>query len=66
MTDKGVRVDKLLARIGIASSVSEANRKLKEGAVEINGERFNELLLPDAPDLLVIRMGKKWKRVKCA
>jgi tyrosyl-tRNA synthetase len=65
ITDKGVRVDKLLARIGIVSSVSEATRKLKEGAVEINGERYNDLLLPHAPDLLVIRLGKKWKRVRC-
>ena len=35
----GIRVDKMLARIGLAESVSDATRKIKAGAVEINGER---------------------------
>ncbi|MGC8794793.1 MAG: tyrosine--tRNA ligase, partial [Bryobacteraceae bacterium] len=34
-----LRVDKLLAGVGLAESVSEAVRKIKAGAVEINGER---------------------------
>ena len=38
-TDSGIRVDKLLAKIGLAESVSDAVRKIKAGAVEINGER---------------------------
>ncbi len=63
-SEKGIRVDKLLARLGLVTSVSEAVRKLKEGAVEINGERIHELVLPNAPSLLVIRAGKKWKRVR--
>ena len=33
----GIRVDKLLAKIGLADSVSDAVRKIKAGAVEING-----------------------------
>jgi tyrosyl-tRNA synthetase len=63
-TDKGVRVDKLIARIGLVGSVSEATRKVKEGAVEINGERVNELTIPAAAEMIVIRVGKKWKRVR--
>ena len=35
--DGGIRVDKLLARIGLAESVSDAARKIKAGAVEIDG-----------------------------
>ncbi len=35
----GIRVDKLLAKIGLAESVSDAVRKIKAGAVEINGEQ---------------------------
>lgn len=63
-TDKGVRVDKLIARIGLVGSVSEATRKVKEGAVEINGGRVNELTIPAAAEMMVIRVGKKWKRVR--
>ncbi len=61
--DSGIRVDKLLARTGIVPSVSEAVRKIKEGAVEINGGRVTDLVLKDAGSELVIQLGKKWKRV---
>ncbi len=37
--DGAIRVDKLLAKIGLADSVSDAVRKIKAGAVEINGEK---------------------------
>ena len=47
-TDKGIRVDKLLAQTGLADSVTDAARKLKAGAVEINGEIHKELLLTGA------------------
>jgi len=63
-TDKGIRVDKLLALTGLADSVTDAARKLKAGAVEINGEIYRELLLTSATGTLVIRLGKKWKRVR--
>lgn len=63
-TDKGIRVDKLLAAIGLADSVTDATRKLKAGAVEINGAIHDKLLLEAASGTLVIRVGKKWKRVR--
>jgi len=50
----------------LVASVSEAARKLKEGAVEVNGERVTELILTATPGVLVIRVGKKWKRVRVA
>ena len=59
----GIRVDKLLARVGLAGSVSDAVRKIKAGAVQINGEKVKELLLKDAPAELLIQVGKNWKRV---
>jgi tyrosyl-tRNA synthetase len=62
-TDKGVRLDKLIARIGLVGSVTEAARKVKEGAVEINGKRVNNLLMTAPAGVMVIRVGKKWKRV---
>ena len=64
LTDKGVRVDKLLAAIGLAESVTDANRKLKAGAVEINGAIHKELLLAGASGVATIRLGKKWKKVR--
>ena len=62
-TDKGIRLDKLLALTGLADSVTDAARKLKAGAVEIDGAIHKELLLPAGAGTLVIRAGKKWKRV---
>ena len=59
----GIRVDKMLARIGLADSVSDAVRKIKAGAIEINGERIRDLALPDAPPELVVQAGKNWRRV---
>lgn len=62
--EKGIRVDKLLAFIGLAPSVTEAVRKIKAGAVEIDGSPHRELLLSGAKGVLVLRVGKKWKRVR--
>jgi tyrosyl-tRNA synthetase len=63
-TEKGIRIDKLLAAIGLAESVSDAARKLKAGAAEINGHIHKDLLLAGGTGTLVVRVGKKWKRVK--
>lgn len=61
-----VRIDKVLRAIGLAKSGGEANRKLKEGAVDVNGERCQEMAYQAADGVhqLVIRMGKKWARVR--
>ena len=59
----GLRVDKLLARVGLADSVSDAVRKIKAGAVEINGERVMDLALATPPAELVIQVGKQWRKV---
>jgi len=64
VTDKGIRVDKLLATIGLADSITDATRKLKAGAVEVNGLIHKDLLLAGAKGTVVLRSGKKWKRVK--
>jgi tyrosyl-tRNA synthetase len=64
VTDKGIRLDKLLAAIGLADSVTDAARKLKAGSVEINGANHKDHVLTDANGTLAIRLGKKWKRVQ--
>jgi tyrosyl-tRNA synthetase len=65
-SERGIRVDKLIALVGVADSVTDATRKIKAGAVEINGAVQKDLLLTGARGTLVIRVGKKWKRVRVA
>jgi tyrosyl-tRNA synthetase len=66
-TPAGIRVDKLLAKIGLAESVSDAVRKIKAGAVEINDQRVHDLILggvlADAPAELIVHAGKNWRKV---
>lgn len=63
-TVDGIRIDKLLAKIGLADSVSDAVRKLKAGAVAINGWRLgiHDLIYKEDGDL-TIQVGKNWRRV---
>jgi tyrosyl-tRNA synthetase len=59
----GLHVEKLIARIGLAESVSDASRKRKAGAIEINGVRVTDLAI-SAPDKeLLIQVGRNWRRV---
>ncbi len=62
-TPAGVRLDKVLAKTGLAESVSEAQRMIKAGAVELNGCKSAEFTLPDSPAEWIIQAGKKWVRV---
>jgi tyrosyl-tRNA synthetase len=62
-TPAGLRIPQLLAKTGLAPSVSEATRKIKEGAVEINGVRVTDLVLAEVPAEMIIQVGKKWLRV---
>jgi tyrosyl-tRNA synthetase len=62
-TPAGLRVPQLLSKTGLAASVSEATRKIKEGAVEINGAKVAGLVFPDPPSEMIIQVGKKWRRV---
>jgi tyrosyl-tRNA synthetase len=63
--NRPLRLDKLLVAMGLASSNSEAQRKIKEGAVEIKGigDKIN-LYVPAAPAPTAtpaIRLGKRAK-----
>jgi tyrosyl-tRNA synthetase len=62
-TAAGIRVDKLLAKTGLAESVSDAQRKVKAGAVEINGERVTELTIAAPSGEWLVHAGKQWRRV---
>jgi tyrosyl-tRNA synthetase len=62
---KLIYIDKLIARTGLAPSVSEAARKRKAGAVAIDGQRLgpNDLVRSLLPGEHTINVGKRWKRV---
>jgi len=61
--DGAVRLDKLLAKVGLAPSVSEAARRIKAGSVQVNGQKVEEQLLKNVPAELLIQVGKNWKRI---
>jgi tyrosyl-tRNA synthetase len=63
-TGDGIRLDKLLAKTGLYPSVTEAARKIKAGAVEVDGERRSDLVLNNTASMLTIQAGRKWKRVR--
>lgn len=63
IAEPSLRIDKVLAKAGIAASTSDANRLVKAGSVEVNGQRVTEFITLTFPGEYVIRAGKKWKKV---
>lgn len=62
-----VKLDKLLARCGLAESVSDASRKIKQKAVRVDGEVKTELVLPvQLPAELLVRVGRNMRKVAIA
>ena len=59
----GWHVPRLLAKTGVVESVSAANRKLKEGAVEINGEKVADIVIAAPAGEAIVHVGKKWVKV---
>jgi len=61
---KAVKLDKLLARCGLADSATDGQRKLKQNAVRVNGDVRTEPVLPvTLPAELTLRVGRLLKRV---
>jgi tyrosyl-tRNA synthetase len=68
-----LRLDKIIARAGLASSASEANRKIKERAVRVDGEVVTTPVIyrgklgdPAFRLTLIVRVGRQTKRVVIA
>jgi tyrosyl-tRNA synthetase len=59
--DLGYRLDKLIHKVGLASSVSEAGRLIKAGAVEVNGCKALDFTISDKE--LTVRVGRKWMKI---
>ena len=60
----GNSLPKILLAAGLADSRTDAERKIKAGAVEVNGERITSLTITLPPGQHVFRVGKKWKRIQ--
>ncbi|HVM93766.1 MAG TPA: tyrosine--tRNA ligase [Terriglobales bacterium] len=62
--DGQVRLAKLLEKIGLADSVSDATRKLKQNSVKVNGQPIvTPLATLDVNQPLLIQVGRRLKRV---
>jgi tyrosyl-tRNA synthetase len=59
----GVRLDRLLVKCGLAESVSDAGRKIKQGSVKVNGgvQQGIYVYLRKLPTRLSLRVGKQAK-----
>ena len=58
--DGRVRLSKLLTLVGLAASSTEADRKVKEGAVRVDGEVVKQSHLSlNGTKRLTIRVGKR-------
>ncbi len=65
--DKRIRLDKLLARIGLAESVTDAARKVKQKAVKIDGEVVTEPATQvEIGKPTTVQAGRKIKKVQSA
>ena len=60
----GNNLAKILLALDLADSRTDAERKIKAGAVEINGEKHTSLTITFSNGSSVLRVGKKWKRVQ--
>jgi tyrosyl-tRNA synthetase len=60
---ESLRIDKLLAKAGLADSVSDAQRKLKANSVELNGEKVTDHFLVPAAGEHTFKVGRNWRRV---
>jgi tyrosyl-tRNA synthetase len=59
-----IRADKLIKEVGLTGSTTEAGRKIKEGAAEVNGQVLQGLVIVVPSNRpLTIRVGRNIKRV---
>ena len=60
----GKSLPKILLAAGLAESRTDAERKIKAGAVEIDGAKHTALTVDLPPGIHVFRVGKQWRRVQ--
>jgi tyrosyl-tRNA synthetase len=63
--ESAANLAKLVVSLGLADSRTDAERKIKAGALEVNGEKHTSLSMPlTAGATYTLRLGKKWKRLQ--
>jgi len=60
----GKSLPKILLAAGLAESRTDAERKIKAGAVEIDGVKCTTLTVDLPPGIHVFHVGKQWRRVR--
>ena len=59
-----MKLDKLLVRSGLADSASDAQRKIKQKSVKVDGQVVESHIIPIAlPAVLTIRVGRQIKQI---
>ncbi len=67
VTENGLRLDKLLFRVDLAESVSDAARKLKQRAVRVNGEiQTDPVARIDLSHPITLQVGRKIRKVSAS
>jgi tyrosyl-tRNA synthetase len=67
ITENGVRLDKLLFRVDLAESVSDAGRKLKQRAVRVNGEvQTDPVTRIDLSQPVTLQVGRRMRKVRAS
>jgi tyrosyl-tRNA synthetase len=61
--EAGLSLPKILVAVGLVESRTDAERKIKAGAVEIDGIKFTSFSLPEKK-AITVKVGKKWKRIE--
>ena len=61
--DAGSSLPKIVLGTGLADSRTDAERKIKAGAVEIDGARHTDLKFVVPSGGAIFHVGKKWKRI---
>jgi tyrosyl-tRNA synthetase len=65
VTENGVRLDKLLFRVDLAESVTDAGRKLKQKAVKVNGALVTDPVTRiDLSEPVTLQVGRKIRIVR--
>jgi tyrosyl-tRNA synthetase len=60
-----IKLDKVIAKAGLAESNSDAQRKIKAGSVKMDGETNKELYMQiSLPAEIIFRVGRKMKKVR--
>lgn len=67
VTESGIRLDKLLFRVDLAESVSDAVRKLKQKAVRVNGEvQTAPVTRIDLNQPVTLQVGRQIRKVRAS